>query len=217
MSWAGLANNQAITLNNLANAVSTGVFTAKTSIPASQKCITKSEANTYVNIWTGYGPYASKASNQLVVKSNLIATDISEIRVTNNPTYSTTTLYCESNINPGSSGNYDYVQGRVTATILDQNGNAFNNNLGYAIEVYLDANASGCFSGVTNYTISIANGTSSNFVQYDYQKVDNCGDPDAFSCTFNQIDIDCVTSITNGIPMTVDSNVAYCGSTTQPL
>ena len=72
MSWASLANNQTVSFNNLQNAVNNGVFTAKTSIPASNEQITKVDANTYVNINTSYGPYAAKASNQLVVKSDLI-------------------------------------------------------------------------------------------------------------------------------------------------
>ena len=72
MSWSGLANNQTVSFNNLQNAVSTGVFTAKTSIPASNEQITKADANTYVNIDTAYAPYAAKASNQLVVKSDLV-------------------------------------------------------------------------------------------------------------------------------------------------
>ena len=73
MSWAGLASNQTVSFNNLQNAVNTGVFTAKTSIPVSNEQITKADANTYVNINTSFGPYAAKASNQLVVKSNLQA------------------------------------------------------------------------------------------------------------------------------------------------
>lgn len=73
MSWASLANNRTVSFNNLQNAVNNGVFTAKTSIPASNEQITKADANTYVNINTSYSPYAAKASNQLVVKSDLQA------------------------------------------------------------------------------------------------------------------------------------------------
>lgn len=73
MSWAGLATNQTVSFNNLQNAVSTGVFTAKTSIPASNEQITKADANTYVNINTSFAPYAAKASNQLVTKFDLIS------------------------------------------------------------------------------------------------------------------------------------------------
>lgn len=71
MSWASLANNQTISFNNLQNAVSTGVFIAKTSIPASNEQITKLDADTYVYLNTSFSPYSSKSSNQLVVKSNL--------------------------------------------------------------------------------------------------------------------------------------------------
>lgn len=73
MSWASLANNQTVSFNNLQNAVSNGVFTAKTSIPASNEQITKADANTYVNISTSFAPYANKALNQLVTKGDLIA------------------------------------------------------------------------------------------------------------------------------------------------
>jgi hypothetical protein len=73
MSWAGISSNQCVSFNNLQDAVNTGVFTLKNSIPASSEQITKADADYYVNINTSYGPYASKASNQLVVKSDLQA------------------------------------------------------------------------------------------------------------------------------------------------
>lgn len=78
MPWSSLSNNQMVTFNNLQDAVNTGVFTAKTSIPASNECITKTDANTYVNINTSNGGYASKASNQLVAKQDLTASIPSE-------------------------------------------------------------------------------------------------------------------------------------------
>ena len=71
MSWVSIANNQTVSFNNLQDAVTNGYFVALTSIPASQEQITKTDASTYVNIDTAYAPYAAKASNQLVVKSNL--------------------------------------------------------------------------------------------------------------------------------------------------
>ena len=71
MSWAGIASNQTISFNNLQDAVTTGVFALKNTIPSSTEQITKADADYYVYIDTAYGPYASKASNQLVVKSNL--------------------------------------------------------------------------------------------------------------------------------------------------
>jgi hypothetical protein len=67
MSWAALSSNQCVSRNNLQNAVNTGVFILKNTIPAGTKQITKSEAESYVYINTISG----KSSNQLVVKSNL--------------------------------------------------------------------------------------------------------------------------------------------------
>jgi len=78
MSWNNLASNQTVSCNNLQDAVNTGVFTLNNSIPSSDKEVTKSEAEFYVNIVA----IPSKSSNQLVVKSNLISST---------PTTSTTT------------------------------------------------------------------------------------------------------------------------------
>lgn len=91
MSWAALANNQTVSFNNLQNAVNTGVFTAKTTIPVSVEQITKTDANTYVNINTSYAPYAAKAANQLVVKSDLVAAGGTTTTTTTTTTTSTTT------------------------------------------------------------------------------------------------------------------------------
>lgn len=73
MSWAGIANNQTVSFNNLQDAVNNNVFALKNAIPASNEQITKADADYYVYINTSYGPYAAKASNQLVVKSDLQA------------------------------------------------------------------------------------------------------------------------------------------------
>lgn len=91
MSWAALANNQTVSFNNLQNAVNTGVFTAKTTIPVSAEQITKTDADTYVNIDTSYAPYAAKAANQLVVKSDLVAGGGTTTTTTTTTTTSTTT------------------------------------------------------------------------------------------------------------------------------
>ena len=71
MSWAAIASNQCVSFNNLQDAVTTNVFVIKAAIPVSLEQITKTDADTYVYIDTAYGPYAAKASNQLVVKSDL--------------------------------------------------------------------------------------------------------------------------------------------------
>jgi hypothetical protein len=69
-TWAATASNETISFNNLQNGVDTGVLSQKAAIPVSNEQITKADANTYVNIDTSFAPYAAKASNQLVVKSN---------------------------------------------------------------------------------------------------------------------------------------------------
>jgi len=71
MPWNDLASNQTISFNNLQNAVDTGLFAQKSTIPVSNEQITKADADACVYINTLFGPFASKTSNQLVVKSNL--------------------------------------------------------------------------------------------------------------------------------------------------
>lgn len=67
MSWAGITNNQCVSRNNLQNAVNTGVFTLKNTIPADNKQITRTEAEFYVYI----NPIDYKLVNQLVTKIDL--------------------------------------------------------------------------------------------------------------------------------------------------
>jgi hypothetical protein len=68
MPWSSLASNQAVSFNNLQDAVNTGVFLLRNTIPVSNECITKADADYYVYI---NASAISKASNQLVVKSDL--------------------------------------------------------------------------------------------------------------------------------------------------
>jgi hypothetical protein len=70
-SWAGLANNQNVSFGEALDAVTTNVFTAKTTITASTQTMTKTDANTYLNINVNYPSYLAKASNQNVNKEDL--------------------------------------------------------------------------------------------------------------------------------------------------
>ena len=67
MSWAGLANNQTVSFNNLQDAVNNSIFTAAQSIPATNEQITKADALLYVYVQA----IPSKSNSQLVVKSDL--------------------------------------------------------------------------------------------------------------------------------------------------
>jgi hypothetical protein len=71
MSWSSLANNQIVSDSNLADAVRTGVFAAKTAIPESGRELTSTAASDYAYVTTtGY------ASNQLVPKSSLSTVNV---------------------------------------------------------------------------------------------------------------------------------------------
>lgn len=72
-TWAGTASNQVVTFYAAADAISTGVFYAtSTVITGSTKGMTKSEASTYLNIDATYSPFAAKSAGQLIKKSDLI-------------------------------------------------------------------------------------------------------------------------------------------------
>jgi hypothetical protein len=72
MSWAGLANNQTVSFNNLQNAVDNSIFTAAQAIPASNEQITKADALLYVYVQA----IPSKSNSQLVVKSDLVSSTV---------------------------------------------------------------------------------------------------------------------------------------------
>ena len=71
MSWAGLANNQTVSFSNLDDAIANGYFVLKAAFSDTLEQITKADADASVFLDTAYAPFAAKASNQLVVKSNL--------------------------------------------------------------------------------------------------------------------------------------------------
>jgi len=70
--WTGITNNQGVAFTTLSNAIQGEYFLQKNLIPFdTNELITKSDADTYVYINTGYTPYNSKQSNQILVKSDL--------------------------------------------------------------------------------------------------------------------------------------------------
>lgn len=74
-TWGGTASNQTVSVSALADAVTTGVFIQKTSFSGTTKQITKSEAIAWVYLNEAKASLAAKASNQLVVKSDLESGD----------------------------------------------------------------------------------------------------------------------------------------------
>ena len=85
MSWAGIASNQCVSWANLQDAVDNNVFIQIGLIPPpgipSNREVTKLGALTTVDIQTS--PLAGKSDNQLVVKSNLVATAATYYQLTN--------------------------------------------------------------------------------------------------------------------------------------
>jgi hypothetical protein len=69
MSWSSLANNQIVSDSNLSDAVATGVFAAKTSIPLTERELTTTAATDYAYL----SVTAGRTSNQLVTKNSLSA------------------------------------------------------------------------------------------------------------------------------------------------
>lgn len=73
MSWASIASNQTVSGDNLLNAINTRVFVANFGFIPSAEQMTKINIQVYINVNNNYAPFLAKASNQLVVKSDLQA------------------------------------------------------------------------------------------------------------------------------------------------
>lgn len=72
-TWAATANNETVSRNALADAVANVIFYQKAAFTGSTRQITKAEAAAWVYLDETASPFAGKASNQLVIKSNLVA------------------------------------------------------------------------------------------------------------------------------------------------
>ena len=85
MPWSTIANNQTVSWDNLQNAVDNNVFIKIGTIPptgvSGSRQVTKLGALTTVDIQSS--PLAGKSDNQLVVKSNLVATPATYYQLNN--------------------------------------------------------------------------------------------------------------------------------------
>jgi hypothetical protein len=120
MSWVGIANNQCVSCENLQDAVTTGVFVLKNTIPSTTpakfKQITKTEAAFYVNLNESYAPFAAKAANQLVVKSNLQAATPATTTTTTTSFVPGTTTTTTTSFVPGTTTTTTTIFVPVTTT-----------------------------------------------------------------------------------------------------
>ena len=71
MAYSDLDQNQTISFNNLQSGVSEGFFTVKAAIPSDTKQVTKTQANTYININAALPSFVSKSPDQLITKQDL--------------------------------------------------------------------------------------------------------------------------------------------------
>lgn len=135
-TWAGTAASETVSRNALANAVGTNVFYQKAAFTGSTRQITKAEAAAWVYLDEAASPFAGKASNQLVIKTDLVAQ--TPIYITIASSYdggtgltievtvsaalpATTTIYFEWCTDSGASGDVTFTlpstfSGTTTAT-----------------------------------------------------------------------------------------------------
>jgi hypothetical protein len=72
-TWSGTANNETVSRNALADAVANTIFYQKAAFTGSTRQTTKAEAAAWVYLNESSSPFAGKASNQLVIKTDLVA------------------------------------------------------------------------------------------------------------------------------------------------
>ena len=126
MSWAGIASNQGVSWDNLIDAVNNNVFIQLLPMPPSgvsgTRLVTKTGALSYVDIQSS--PLSGKTNNQIVVKSNLVATAATYYQLNNcgggaaawtkiNPVLGTGQRY----VLPGMTPTYYYYNGINQTTL----------------------------------------------------------------------------------------------------
>jgi len=121
MSWAGIANNQLVTFDNLRDAVDNGVFDSKvplSSIPTGNEIITKADASAYVWLNEAASPWSTYTDDRCPPKSSFIVNNFCTIVViastdiqssTGNTLYSDGTVYvvtADGTTSYTTAGNY---------------------------------------------------------------------------------------------------------------
>jgi hypothetical protein len=70
-SWTGITKTKILTDSDINKAAEEGYLTSKTTIPTTNKGVTKERALQYINIDSQYIPYGSKSPNQLITKGDI--------------------------------------------------------------------------------------------------------------------------------------------------
>jgi len=71
LSWTGITKNKILTDSDINRAAEDGFLTSKTTIPTTDKGVTKERALQYININPLHVSYTGKSSNQLITKEDI--------------------------------------------------------------------------------------------------------------------------------------------------
>jgi hypothetical protein len=152
MAYNDLQQNQAVSFTNLQSGVSQGIFTAKTTIPSSNRQVTKAQVNTYVNINTSLPSYVAKASNTLITKGDLSG-------ITSTSSYIVYGLAAASDGNTSPTTAYKSIDGGATFSALS--------GLTYTVWTAIAGDQTGTYIAVVSYyqsnTVYISNNGGASF------------------------------------------------------
>lgn len=175
--WSSIASNKIITDTDLSQAVTAGIFVAKTSIPQTNKGLTKARAISYVYLNTSNTTYAPKTSNQLVAKRDLEnPTPTLTAQGTNTcVSCSNYPVYKDTNADSSTYNQY-YVNGFPVGTTAPAPACSY--SASYVIEV-----GTKCI-GCVNYSVFKNNNPCFTGDQYTVNGVTYATDPSTGGCNY---------------------------------
>jgi len=188
-NWSTSGSNQGMPNSTILNAISSNIFTAKSAITNNGQLMTKARANQYLYIDTSVAGYASRASNQLIVKSVLsstiapVSTDYSSEDCVQACNYGTPVTVYSNNI---------AVNGTLWSDqqLLTPAPDGFYSINGYCYAQttpIVACNASTSYSGGTgfaSYGITLGSATGTVTLNYDAYNV-----PDRFRVVWNGVEV----------------------------
>jgi hypothetical protein len=175
MSWASLSNNECVSQANLQDAIANNIFVLKNAFGSTNEQISTSQAENWV-----YINAISKPANELVVKSDLVASSIS----------ANWTWYYNNIVEaPPFGGGYITIdvnginvvsQSDLSGTQTTYTGN-FNVNIGDSVSIYVYTYANNTYGTQTILNVQSPTGT----ILYNNDDIQiNPGSPSSNTYTF---------------------------------